>query len=163
MTTSIEATPITEAERQRRAEFVKGMRAYADALEANPETLPLPYQGTDTEIATYHFLYADDPRTELAAAVRALRGVKWDKDTRDDGYFDLIGRLHGLRIRLSAYRKDVCERVVTGTSEVTKKVKDPEALAAVPEIEVTETVEEVRWECRSILAPATSEAKGAAA
>ncbi len=56
-------------------------------------------------------------------------------------------------MNLSAFRDDVCERIVTGTHQVTETGKDPEALAAVPEIEVTKTVEDVEWRCGSILAP----------
>jgi hypothetical protein len=48
-------------------------------------------------------------------------------------------------------RNEVCEKVVTGTREVTKEVPDPEALAAVPKVTVTETVEDVEWRCHPIL------------
>jgi hypothetical protein len=155
--TSIEATPITDAELQRRAEFVKGLRAYADALEANPEALPLPYHGIATEIVMY-FLDADDPRAEMAAAARALhcnfRKSVVESENDPGGTLRLSGKLHGLGVELAAYRSAVCERVVTGTHEVTEKVQDPEALAAVPEIEVTRVVEDVEWICSPVLAPA---------
>jgi hypothetical protein len=144
----------TAADDSRRAGYIKGLRALADALEDNP-AIPLPYQGTDADI-TIMFLTGDDRRRGMADAARAIP-CDWAKTPWGDGgstaYLDLMGQLHGLRLALTAYRNDVCERVVTGTREVTKTVKDPEALAAVPEVEVTETVENVEWICGSLLAP----------
>jgi hypothetical protein len=168
--TSTEVTPITpgEAERQKRAAYIDGLRALADILESNPE-VPLPWTGASeySEIAISDFLHVENPREALAAAARAFRGVKWDKGVREDAtygnYFDLTGRLHGLYVRLTANRDAVCERVVTGTREVTETVKDPEALAAVPEIEVTRVVEDVQWACGSVLAPAVTPESPAAA
>ena len=96
------------------------------------------------------FLSGDDNKAGMAAAARALRGP-WVK-TGDGTYFDLSGRVAGLSVRLCAYRDQVCTKVVTGTREVTKMVKDPAALASVPEIEVTETVEDVEWQCSPLLA-----------
>ncbi len=137
-----------------RAEYVKGLRALADILEAHPE-VPLPYQGSSPQYArlTFHFLNADDPRGEMAAARRAL-GVPLDKDARDDAYFDLKGSLHGLHFTMTAFRAAVCERVVTGTREVEIDEPDPQALAAVPKVKRTVTVEDVEWQCHPILADA---------
>lgn len=137
-----------------RAGYIKGLRELADALEGN-DSLPLPYTGTGTEICFY-FLSGSDPRAELAAAVRVL-GCTWTKRVTDEtseypSYLDLDGSLHGLRIKLTALRDAVCERVVTGTREVTDEVPDPEALAKVPVIKVPRIVEEVRWRCGPILA-----------
>lgn len=137
-----------------RSEYIAGLRQLADVLEQHDE-LPLPVQGTLLPMSMC-FLSGDDDRSAIAAGARALP-CRLDKRVRDgsgcDSYFDLHGQLHGLRVQLTAYRDDVCERVVTGTEEVTRTVKDPEALAAVPEVEVTETVETVEWRCHSILAP----------
>jgi hypothetical protein len=136
-----------------RAAYIKGLRALADVLEQTDD-LPLPFDGHLDPI-TFHFLGTADPRAELAAATRAIP-CDWTKrvfDSRNTAYFDLRGQLHGLKVNLSAFRDDVCERIVTGTHQVTETVKDPEALAAVPEIEVTKTVEDVEWRCGSILAP----------
>lgn len=150
-----------------RAAYAKGLRALAGILEASPG-IPLPYHGTDAEIAINAFLHSQDPRAEMAATVRAFSGVTWAKETRDgqgpdDSYFDMTGSLHGIRLRLTAFRDAVCERVVTGTREVTEKVKDPEALAAVPEVEITKTVDEVEWRCSPVLAPAVRPEGGEAA
>jgi hypothetical protein len=61
--------------------------------------------------------------------------------------------VHGLKVKVTTYRDAVCERVVTGTREVTREVRDPDALAAVPTTTVTETVEDVEWVCAPLTAP----------
>lgn len=142
-----------------RARYIDGLRLLASVLESNDE-IPLPYDGSGSTMSI-HFLSVADPREQLAAAARAFP-VKWDKHVRESekygDYFDLEGQLAGLKLQLTAYRDDVCRRVVTGTREVTEKVKDPGKLAEVPEIEVTRTVEDVTWECGSLLAPRPVEA-----
>jgi hypothetical protein len=162
--TSIEATPITpdEAEQAQRAEFVKGLRALADVLEGHAE-VPLPFTGTASALCI-SFLCRDDARSAMAAAARAFP-CSWDKRVWGDetAYFDMVGSLHGLQVKLNAFRDAVCERVVTGTHEVTEVVKDPEALAAVPEVEVTRVVEDVEWICSPIMSAAAPVENGAAA
>lgn len=94
----------------------------------------------------------DDPRAALAAAARA--GLKHGAHVAKD-----MGTYAGVRLQFGevgvhiyAHRDQVCERIVTGTTEVTKEVPDPEALAAVPKVTVTETVEQVEWKCTPLLA-----------
>ena len=147
-----------------RAAHIKGLRALADKLEAHPE-VPLPFDGRLNAVA-FHFLAGDDPAAALAAAARALGG-RWKKTTRDYGemgggaYLDLTGTLHGLKIMLTAARDAVCERVVTGSREVTERVPDPALLAAVPVIEVTKTVDTVSWVCSPVMAAANDAGAGA--
>lgn len=138
-----------------RTAYIAGLRALADVLEQHAE-VPLPYGGSSTSMTIY-FLGGKAPRTAMAATARAFP-CNWRKQTREyeDGrvaYFDMDSELHGLKVQLTAYREAVCERVVTGTREVTEKVKDPDALAAVPEVEVTKTVEDVEWRCHPLMAP----------
>ncbi|HET6291734.1 MAG TPA: hypothetical protein VFG33_00115, partial [Kribbella sp.] len=59
-----------------------------------------------------------------------------------------------IEVHVGAYRDQVCERVVTGTREVTKTVPDPSVV--VPDVEVTETVEDVEWICGPLLAKAVT-------
>lgn len=163
-TTAADSADAGMREQVKRAGYIDGLRCLADILE-DDDAVPLPYHGDGTAITISAFLNAPDPRAALAAAARAFRGMTWRKDVRESeygDYFDLEGELHGLKLVLTAYRDAVCERVVTGTREVTEMVKDPEALAAVPEVEVTRTVETVEWVCGSVLAPAAQEGPAAA-
>lgn len=139
----------------RRAGYVSGLRKLADLLEQHPE-LPLPYHGSDSTI-TFMFLHGPDAKARFAAAARVIlygTGGELEKHVSDGGeygdYFDLVGAIDGLKIELTAYRDAVCERIVTGTREVTKTVPDP--AIKVPTVEVTETVEDVRWVCRPVMA-----------
>lgn len=134
--------------------YISGLRKLADVLENHPE-VPLPYEGGTIEM-TFHFLSGKDPKGEMAATARALP-TSFTKEA-DGKYFDLKGSLAGLKIRLCAFRSEVCERVVTGTREVEVTEPDPEALAKVPTITKTVTVEDVKWECSPVLAPAGDKA-----
>lgn len=127
-----------------RTEYIAGLRALADLLEQRPELM------APTGYLTVVPLGEQQCREQLAAWARALPGRK-DKEI-NDRFANLVGALRGLKLKVLAYRDEVCERVVTGVETVTKTVKDPEALAAVPEIEVTEEVEQVEWVCRPMLA-----------
>lgn len=140
-----------------RAAYIQGLRQLADVLERNPG-IRLPLSADMPSHTT--FLFHDRPDSPavqaLADAARAFP-CSFTKSTSGEGgkWFDLLGRLGGpggLGVQLSAYREAVCTRVVTGTREVTKKVKDPDLLERVPEVEVTETVEDVEWRCHPLLA-----------
>lgn len=126
-----------------RSEYVAGLRMLADLLEQNPELLK-PH-GAIQIIP----LGEQQSREQLAAWARALPGKK-DKEINDQ-FANLVGTLRGLKVKIVAYRDEVCERVTTGVETVTKMVKDPDALAAVPEVEVTEEVEQYEWVCRPML------------
>lgn len=132
-----------------RTGYTAGLRALADLLDAHPE-VPLPYHGSTAPLTIMHLSGADQ-RTKFLASVRAFPGHK-TKEARD-AYFDVEVMLHGLSVQITANRDAVCERVVTGTRVLYRDVPDPEALAAVPTTTVTETVEDVRWDCRPLLAP----------
>lgn len=134
----------TNATPDRRAEYTAGLRMLADLLDAHPE-LMTPHN----EIQVIP-IGAELAREQLAAWARALPGKK-DKQITDE-MANLLGSLRGVKIQVLAYRDEVCERVTTGVETVTKRVKDPAALAAVPEIEVTEQVEQYEWVCRPMLA-----------
>lgn len=132
-----------------RAAAISGLRKLADLLEAHPE-LPLPYHGFGVPAKIY-MLGSD--RSAFVDAVRALPG-KADKRVDNDTYRVSV-KLHGLEVEVVAYRDDVCERVVTGTREVTKTIPDPNVV--VPVVEVTEVVEDVEWVCSPLLRePVTS-------
>jgi hypothetical protein len=133
-----------------RGEYVKGLRVLADLLETHPE-LPLPYTaGTEDSPAhrlTFYYLGADDPKARLAEFARLIPGTL-RKEATDGRTLRMVGRLAGLWVQGVAEREAVCERVVTGTREVTRTVFGPAPVVG----EVTETVEDVRWDCAPLLA-----------
>lgn len=131
-----------------RVDYIDGLRQLADLLQENPE-VPLPYTGSDNHgRLNWILVTGDNQRAQLAAIARALPG-KVEKGVRGDS-FDLKGQLAGLHVQAIADRDEVCTRVVTGTSEVTKTIPDPDV--QVPLVTVTETVETVEWVCGSLLA-----------
>lgn len=134
-----------------RAAYTAGLRQLADILDNYPE-VPLPVDGSSPNYLRigFHFLSAEDPRTEMAAARRAL-GVPMEKSARTDDYFDLKGNLHGLYFSMTAFREDVCERVVVATREVEVSEPDAAAVAALPKVTRTVKVEDVRWKCTPLL------------
>lgn len=143
-----------------RAAYTRGLREIADWLDAHPE-VPLPYQNylmtgkTETTFPIFVSSWDGDEREQLATIGRAMG--RFDKFAKpDDDQFVIFRRFGGIAVAVQADREQVCTKVVTGTREVTEEVPDPEALAAVPKVTVTKTVEDVIWECRPLLAePAT--------
>lgn len=87
------------------------------------------------------------------AAARAGRKVAKKPGGTNDQYFGIEVSFGWLRLYVYGIRDLVCERVVVGTETVTHEVPDPELLAQVPTVTVTETVEQVEWRCGSLLAP----------
>lgn len=145
---------------EHRTRVINGYRLLADLLEQHDE-VPLPYDGNQGSI-TFQFLNGSEKecRAAMAAAARAFPCTLRKRVTENNGsaaYFYLDGELDGLKVDLVALRESVCERVVTGVEQVTEMVKDPDALAAVPEVEVTREVETVEWRCHPLLAPAEAQ------
>lgn len=136
-----------------RTRTVAALFELALLLEQHPE-IPIPYQLTKSTSLTIHLLSSQDPRGELARIVRLLPGpVEKSVSGGHDGfpsYFDATATIgDAIRVTVTAFRDDVCERVVTGTREVTKTIPDP--AVDVPTIEVTETVEDVEWVCGPLM------------
>lgn len=137
-----------------RAEYIAGLRQLADLLDANPD-LPVPTHG-DVSWLIFSVGSGSETAEKLAAQkaqasviVRAIPAT-WHK--RDmDTLFQYKAKLRGLGIDVTVERAAVCERVVTSTETVTSHVPDPEAMAKVPLVEKTETVETVEWICRPLL------------
>jgi hypothetical protein len=142
-----------------RAAYIDGLRQIADWLEQHPE-VPTPHLGhagsaklIATNTPTLSIYVWNDPKKQMAAIARAMGTAEKE---HDGDRFRLIRHFAGIALAVSATRDEVCERVVTGTREVTEKVRDPEALAAVPLVEVTRTMEDVEWICPPLLADAVS-------
>lgn len=131
-----------------------GLRSLADMIQANPEIAD-EFAWALNNIAI-PIGRRPDEKAVLAAVVRAASRAG---ATITKGAYGTKDQLFGAKVKLGAVsfdvwgdRDQVCERVVTGTREVTKEVLDPGALAAVPKVTVTEVVEEVEWRCTSLLA-----------
>lgn len=131
-----------------RTACIDGLRALADALEADA-TLPLPYHGHSVAMSFF-----TDDKAELVALARLMTG-RAEKKVDDSGSygFKLEGQVYGLKLLAYAHRDEVCERVVTGTREVTRTEQITEVTGT---REVTETVEDVEWICRPLLAAEVS-------
>jgi hypothetical protein len=141
------APPVVKADP--RAEYVAGLRALADLLEANP-ALPLPHHGASPDYSRLAVFARN--KDDLLAWARAIPGRKDKNVTDSESYgFELLGNLRGLHLLIYGQRAEVCTRVVTGTREVVKTVHAPDA----PMVEVTEVVEDVEWVCEPLLAEAT--------
>lgn len=131
-------------------ELAIGLRALADMLDANPNL-------NDDSYLQYAFgslpVYTMN-RAAVAAFARAAMGagitVTKHQGDKWAGIDIPFGSRMGLRVFVE--REEICERIVTGTHEVTEDVPDPEALAAIPKVTVTKVVEDVEWRCRPILA-----------
>jgi hypothetical protein len=143
-----------------RQAYIDGLHQIADFLAEHPE-VKLPHLNgfVDGEYGPVLNIYLTTPgqqREPLAEIARAMGNVKKVADDRL-GRFEVWRQFAGIKLVASADRAEVCERVVTGTREVTREVPDPEALAAVPVVSVTEVVEDVEWVCTPLLkTPSTS-------
>lgn len=143
-----------EAEKQ--AAYTAGLRALADLLDAHPQLIENVSLSQSDLLVSLGWM--SDPMSRMAEFIRAALDRRLPiKKTYDDEwgtvFIDLGG---GVRLQVYARREQVCERIVTGTREVTREVPDPEALKAVPTVTVTETVEDVRWDCKPLLSESVS-------
>lgn len=105
-----------------RRQLTDGLRALADFLDAHP-AVPMPYYNTLTAFV--------DSLDEIAKAARC---GSWEKNYVTDHF--LLTKPFGnhLTLQIATDRKNVCERVVTGTK----------TLPAQPEREV----EVAEWRCK---------------
>lgn len=123
-----------------------GLRQLADLLDANPDLSGTRYAFTMINLF---------PRTRdgVAAWARAaMRSTGKANKHQSDRYAGVKIDFGPVGVSVNIERDEVCERIVTGTHEVTKEVPDPDLLATVPLVSVTETVEDVEWRCMPILA-----------
>jgi hypothetical protein len=143
--TITDSTPEVDTER---VGYIIGLRQLADLLERHDD-LALPYEGRGYARLGIFV----ETKDEVLAWVRAMDGPV-SKQYDSDGSYDFRaeGALAGLNLRVYAPRGEVCERIVTGVETVTETVPDPEALAAVPTVEVTREVEQIEWRCHPLLA-----------
>jgi hypothetical protein len=133
---------------KKRDEYVAGLRALADAIDADPD-LPLPYHGGSTEA----IVFCDD-KAEMVAWARLMTGAKRKEIDENSAYgFELHGQVLGLRVGVYVRRDEVCRRVVKG---VRTETKTEDVTEVVGTREVTVEVEDVEWVCEPLLAAAVS-------
>lgn len=133
---------------ERAAALAAGLRQLAGLIEnLTDETLLADYEGSFSDILT-----PVNGKDELAAHIRAglAAGAKVTKYF-SPGFAGAYLHFGPVAVRPYDSRDAVCERVVTGTREVTEEVPDPDALASVPKVTVTKTVEDVEWVCKPLL------------
>jgi hypothetical protein len=141
-------TMLEQETRSERDQHCDGLQALVDLLRGTPD-LQSPFEYAEILNSVSH---TKDPKGQLAAWARATSHLRPTKSY--DGNYAELHVTFGPHVEVQVYagRELVCDRIVTGTSTVTKTVKDPAALAAVPDVEVTEEVETVEWVCGSLLA-----------
>lgn len=99
---------------------------------------------------TLDFNVEDRSQKEMAADLVRLIGGRWDKDFRgEEGSFTRT--LGSLSLLVQVARAEVCTRKVVATREVVRTIPASPATPAVSEYTVTETVEDVEWECQPLL------------
>jgi hypothetical protein len=135
------------------AQQAAGFRKLAAFIEQNPEVAPFAAY-LDDGINVFHVWGKDDAQMIIRAALAS--GAKVDKRYFNDT-FSADFTFGAVKVSLLGNRAAVCEKVVT-TREVIEEVPDPQALAAVPTVTVTKTVEDVEWVCRPLLAADTETA-----
>jgi hypothetical protein len=131
------------------AEQAAGLRALADMIEANQ---PLAQQfSTHFKYLAMHVFDGPDRVFPMFIRAALAHGATVTKDFNEKFAKVMASWGDSFCFALQTDRELVCERVVVGTETVTRKVKDPDALAAVPEVEVTEEVEKVEYRCTPLL------------
>jgi hypothetical protein len=144
---TVDAATQTLAQKQAAA-----LRLFATLIEENPH-LAENFSHTLSYSGLHAHSRSEDIPAEMAEFGRVMRryGAKTDKSITDSMY-NLVADFGALSLNFLAYRKDVCELVVTGTRVVTEEVPDPEALAAVPTTKVIRTEDVTEWVCKPLLA-----------
>ena len=137
-----------------RATFADSLRTIADLLDSTPD-LPKPdvlRLGDGGMPKVEWNVWDEEPAPRIAELVRLIGG-KWDKNAPtteyQQKYYRLTRDYQGVELEIATYRDRVCERVVTGTREVTEEV-------AVQTAMVTRTEDVVEWRCHPLLAEAVS-------
>ena len=128
-----------------RTKYISGLRRLADLLEEH-EGLILPFDG-DRSSPISIFTFSKKEMQDWAVAFPGKLSKEYGKDDFNGMGLRLNGLLDGLHVKIYGSREGVCERIVTGTREVT--VEATPAREAHPErIEIVEVVE---WVCGSLL------------
>ena len=124
----------TNAQTDKRAAYIAGLRELADRLERHPDAPP-PFEGN-----LGMWLVMPHSPEEMAAAARCYGGRKVEET---DG-FALVDGIPGLRIKVLSALAQVCELVETGEVE---EYEDVEVLIPARTRTVTRTRPKSEWRC----------------
>lgn len=128
------------------------LRALAERVEAGTLTAPDEVEMWSGPKPLLGWFPVGDDAIDQARTIRRTVGGTWAKQVTETQLW-LTYEDDLFRYRISVSRGIACRKVVTGTTTVTETIPDPEALAAVPQIEVTREVETFTWDCTPVLAP----------
>lgn len=136
-------------------DMVQGLGAAMLLLDKLPPDLPTPtvfHFGSRCQVEITWLLslpvVSNDQRGDLRRIMKAVGGT-WDKSLTDGDAFRLRQVRDGIVLGINCDRPVVCTRRVVGTREVERVIP---AQPAIEEHTVTETVEDVEWDCEPILA-----------
>lgn len=130
------------------------LRALAHWLDEHPGVDVYSIVDRYGEGIDVHNYQAQDGKS-LAELARAIGG-RWEK-VDSDGLFTLRREVaEGVRLELSVLREQVCEMVVTDRVEEVEE-PDPDAVAALPKVRRTVTVQDREWKCPDSLLALTGE------
>lgn len=98
---------------------------------------------------------------QIAAAVDLFPGAVWEKNdptagSYNESYYELKAKWDDVTITIVTDRGSVCERVVVLEHDVTEEVPDPEQVAKIPLVKVTQKKQVVEWQCNAALAEKTA-------
>jgi hypothetical protein len=97
---------------QQREEFIRGLRELADFYERTPG-MPLP---SETSTSFYLWPNSSDSVGKLAKLLAPA------KKEFSSSFFTLSRKFGSIKLEISWYKEDVCERVVTGQKQAVEKV-----------------------------------------
>lgn len=143
--------------------FAADLDRYIAFLRDNPDIAAAIGTHGD-EVHAYAYVSPDkDVKAVIADFSRRARraGAEMTKDVTDD-YAGANLTFGNVTLAVYSQREQVCERIVVGTREIEVEEPDPELLAKVPTVKRTKKVEDVRWECTPLLAPAADDAEAVA-
>jgi hypothetical protein len=124
----------TNAQTDKRAAYIAGLRELADRLDRHPDAPP-PYEGSKAPA-----LVMPHSPEQMAAAARCYGGRK----VEETNGFALVDGIPGLRIKVLSALAQVCERVETGEFE---EYEDVEVLIPARTRTVTRTRPKTEWRC----------------
>lgn len=113
------------------------LRELADFLDANPELAEHLARKT-------FYVFAPPNKTEFARLALMLGNArKWSDST----WYNAERDFGPITLQVTASRDSVCERVVVGSETVEVTEPDLDAVAALPTITRSVTIDKVEWVC----------------